>query len=491
MFEIAEIGNRLTKAAYKKSVESLRTSLLETQHELAKSKLALAVVIGGVEGSGKTEFVNRLLTWLDTRGVRTHAFWEPTDEERQHPPFWRFWRVLPPTGHTGLFLSSWYTSPIVDRAFKRVDDAELNEELDRIIAFERMLVQERVIVVKLWLHITKKEQGARLKSLEKDPQTRWRVTAMDWKFHKRYDRFRKVCERALRKTSTAEAPWQVVEATDRRFRDVTAGRVILDAMARRLAETKQGSNGSPKPDRPKPKPNNVLRRLDLARSLTEKQFDDELEPLQETLGRLARKLRKKERSLILAFEGPDAAGKGGAIRRITGAMDARLYRVDPVSAPSDEERSHPYLWRFWRELPGVGRVTIYDRTWYGRVLVERVEGFARPEEWSRAFAEINAFEEQLADFGTILLKFWIAISPEEQLRRFKSRRATPYKQYKITEDDWRNRDKWNAYEAAACEMIERTSTECAPWTLVEGEDKRWARIKVLQTIVERLDGELS
>jgi len=354
-----------------------------------------------------------------------------------------------------------------------------------------MLVQERVIVVKLWLHISKKEQGARLKALEKDPRTRWRVTAMDWKFHKRYDRFRKVCERALRKTSTAEAPWRVVEATDRRYRDATAGRIILEAMRRRLAEAGRNANGAPKPDRPKPKPNNVIRRLDLSRSLTKEKFEAELEPLQQTLGRLTRKLRKKGRSLILAFEGPDAAGKGGAIRRLTEAMDARLYRVDPVSAPSDEERAHPYLWRFWRELPGVGRVTIYDRTWYGRVLVERVEGFARPEEWGRAFAEINAFEEQLDEFGTILLKFWIAISPEEQLRRFKSRRATPYKQYKITEEDWRNRDKWNAYEAAACEMIERTSTDCAPWTLVEGEDKRWARVKILKTIVERLERELA
>jgi polyphosphate kinase 2 (PPK2 family) len=190
-------------------------------------------------------------------------------------------------------------------------------------------------------------------------------------------------------------------------------------------------------------------------------------------------------------EGPDAAGKGGVIRRITQSMDARLYRLMSVAAPTDEERARPYLWRFWRALPRVGRSTIYDRSWYGRVLVERVEGFAAAEEWRRAYGEINAFEEQLAGAGTIIRKFWIALSADEQLKRFKDRQVTPYKQYKITEEDWRNRAKWGAYEAAACDMIERTSTEHAPWVLVEGNDKLWARVKVMKTVVEALEKELN
>ena len=489
MFETAETGNALTKAAYKKAAESLRTRLIQAQHRLAASRFSLVVVIGGVEGAGKTEFANRLMAWLDTRGVQTHAFWTPTEEERERPPFWRFWRVLPASGHAGLFLTSWYTSPIVDRVFKRSHEAQLEEQLDRIVDFERMLAEENVIVAKLWFHIAKAEQGARLKALEQDPKTRWRVTAMDWKFHRKYGRFRKTCERALRKTNVAGAPWHVIEATDRRYRDVEAGRVLLDAMTERLQAAAQAPRAA-KPDRPKPAANNVLRRLDLSRSLSDKKFDRELEPLQEDLGRWTRKLRKEGRSLVLAFEGPDAAGKGGAIRRLTAAMDARLYQVNAVSAPTDEERAHPYLWRFWRRVPRLGLVAIFDRTWYGRVLVERVEGFARRDEWSRAYAEINEFEGQLVESGAILLKFWIAISPQEQLRRFKSRLATPYKQYKLTEEDWRNREKWDAYEAAACEMIERTSTDRAPWTLVEGEDKRWGRIKILRSIVERLKDEL-
>ena len=197
-------------------------------------------------------------------------------------------------------------------------------------------------------------------------------------------------------------------------------------------------------------------------------------------------MRDKGRSLILVFEGPDAAGKGGAIRRLTAAMDARDYRVMSVAAPTDEEKAHPYLWRFWRDLPAAGRVGIYDRSWYGRVLVERVEGFATEEEWQRAYAEINDFEEQQIGFGTVLIKFWLAISPEEQLRRFQDRETTPYKQYKLTAEDWRNRGRWDSYEAAACDMIERTSTEEAPWVLVEANNKEHGRIKVIHTVVRRL-----
>jgi polyphosphate kinase 2 (PPK2 family) len=201
-------------------------------------------------------------------------------------------------------------------------------------------------------------------------------------------------------------------------------------------------------------------------------------------------MQAAERSMILVFEGPDAAGKGGAIRRVTGALNAHIYRVISVAAPTDEELAHPYLWRFWRHLPRRGRVTIYDRSWYGRVLVERIEGFASSAEWRRAYSEINDFEEQLTEAGNIIMKFWIAITADEQLQRFQDRQTTPYKQYKLTEEDWRNREKWDAYEAAACDMVERTSTTHAPWTLVEGNDKQWGRVKVVETVSQRLREEL-
>ena len=295
----------------------------------------------------------------------------------------------------------------------------------------------------------------------------------------------RVAGQLLSHTNTAEAPWVIVEARDARYRNLTVARTLLEKLRQRLDRPSEPAFRKPEVDL-KPASVNVLNRLDLSKKLDEPEYEKKLLKYQGKLARLSRRLYDERRSLILVFEGPDAAGKGGAIRRLTAAMDARDYRVISVAAPTDEERAHPYLWRFWRHLPRRGRLTIYDRSWYGRVLVERVEGFATPEEWQRAYAEINAFEEQLTEFGTIVLKFWLALSPEEQLRRFREREETPYKQYKLTEEDWRNRDRWDSYEAAACDMIEKTSTEAAPWTLVEANNKEWARVKVLSTVTRHL-----
>jgi polyphosphate:AMP phosphotransferase len=487
MFESAEVGNRIDKRTFAREAPKVREALLKAQRDLAGAGFSVVIHIGGVEGAGKSETVNHLLAWMDARGIETHALWDATDEERERPFMWRFWRLLPATGRIGIFLGSWYTSPIIDRVFGRLSAAGLDQGLDRIVEFERMLSEENVLVVKLWMHLSKEAQEERLRTLESSRATRWRVRKLDWKFFRRYDDFRSVSEHALRRTGTAWAPWHIIEAEDERYRTLTASRAILAALNARLAASKERSRGKAAvPPLPRPSRPNVISRLDLHLTLTEKAYERKLEDLQADLNRLTRRLHDRRRSMILVFEGPDAAGKGGAIRRLTSCLDARLYQVISVAAPTDEERAHPYLWRFWRHLPRLGRVTIYDRSWYGRVLVERIEGFCAPRDWQRAYAEINAFEEQLADFGTVVLKFWLAIGADEQLRRFKDRETTPYKQYKITEEDWRNRRKWDAYEAAACDMIERTSTEAAPWIPVESNDKNWARIKVMKTIVKRL-----
>ncbi len=433
--------------------------------------------------------MNLLLEWLDARGIEVHALGEPSDEERERPPYWRVWRLLPPRGRLAFFVGSWYTSPIVERAFGDLGDSEFDEAMDRVVAFERMLSNERVLVLKFWLHLSKAEQRKRLRELEGDPKTRWRVTKQDWKFSKRYEEFREISETALRKTDTAEAPWHIVEATDKRYRNLAVARTILEKLEEVLERAKEKP---PKiePDVPKLEKPNIISRLDFRKRVDEKEYDEKLPRLQGKIAELTRRLHDANRGLLLVFEGPDAAGKGGAIRRLTQAMDARNYRVISVAAPTEEERAHPYLWRFWRHLPRLGRVTIYDRSWYGRVLVERLEGFCRKEEWQRAYSEINDFEAQLAEFGIVLIKFWLAISSVEQLRRFKDRQETPYKQYKIGPEDWRNRSKWDAYEAAACDMIERTSTRKAPWVLVEANDKPHARVKVLRSVVERLEKEV-
>jgi len=377
--------------------------------------------------------------------------------------------------------------PIVDRVFNRIGDAEFDQDLDRIVEFERMLCQEDTLVIKFWMHLSQQQQKKRLKELEKDPLQSWRVTKMDWKFFKKYDDFHRVSERAIRRTSTGEAPWYVVEAGDPHYRNLTVTRTILAALEERLAVVEARKTPKPAPELPKPKPINIINQLDLTKKLSDAQFDRQLLHWQGRINLKSRHLYEQKKSLILVFEGPDAAGKGGAIRRVTSAMDARNYEVISVAAPTDEEFARPYLWRFWRHLPRLGRVTIFDRSWYGRVLVERIEGFCAHQDWQRAYAEINSFEEQLVEFGTVLIKFWMTVSPEEQLQRFKDRETTPYKQYKLTEEDWRNREKWDAYVAAACDMIEQTSMENAPWVLVEANDKNHARIKVMKTVAQALE----
>jgi polyphosphate:AMP phosphotransferase len=428
---------------------------------------------------------------MDARGIQTHAFGQPSDEERERPRHWRYWRLLPPKGRMGIFFGSWYTEPILARVFGKTTDADLDLSLNNIVALERMLSQENVLVLKFWMHLSKAAQKKRLKALEADKQTRWRVSKQDWKFFKKYGRFRDVSEHAVRKTNTGEAPWRIINAADTHHRALEVTGTLLAELRRRLdiSAAKPKTARTP-PPLPKPAAVNIINSLDFGAELSDKDYKKQLAKHTARLGRLARHLYDENRSLIAVFEGPDAAGKGGAIRRLTGAMDARNYQVISVAAPTEEERARPYLWRFWRHLPRLGRVTIFDRSWYGRVLVERIEGFCSQAEWQRAYAEINSFEEQIARFGVAVVKFWLAISAGEQLRRFKDRQTTPYKQYKLTEEDWRNRAKWGAYEAAACDMVEKTSTELAPWILVEANDKQHARVKVVKSVCETIERAL-
>jgi polyphosphate:AMP phosphotransferase len=489
MFENAEIGRTVDEKTYEKRLARLRTELLAAQHALAATKLRLVVLIGGVEGGGKTEVARRLVDWMDARGLQVEAYGDESDEIAERPRYWRYWTTLPAAGRGALLIGAWYTRPIVTRALKEAGGAEFDQALDRVLAFEAMLTRESTALVKIWLHLSKKGQRRRLRDIEKDPATAWRVTKRDWEFAAKYGRFRKIAEHGLARTDAPGAEWAVIEATDRRSRDLTAGETVLAALRAALKHAAQPELPRA-PDRPRPPKVSLLTRLDLKSALNEKEYAHKLEKQQARVALLTRLLRKDRRSLICAFEGVDAAGKGGAIRRLLSAIDARNARVMSVAAPTDEERAHPYLWRFWRNLPRRGRTTIYDRSWYGRVLVERVEGFCAADDWKRAYGEICAFEEELSESGVIVCKFWLQITPEEQLRRFHARIRTPFKQYKLTEEDWRNRGKWDAYQAAALEMFEKTGTSAAPWTLVEAEEKRWARVKVLKTVADRLEEEL-
>ena len=493
MFESAELGHTIDKETFAAQVPALREALLQAQFDLSECKrFPVVIVIGGVDGAGKGETVNLLNEWMDPRHIQTYAFGAATDEEQSRPPMWRFWRSLPPRGKIGIFFGSWYTDPIIGRVSGAWKEGAFRRELEEVQRFEKMLADEGVLLLKFWFHLSKKAQKKRLKKLEGDARTRWRVTPQEWKNFKNYDGFRSVCEVALRETSTSWAPWLIVEGADARYRSLTVGKTLLHAMRARIDAPKAKAlpTVAPPVAAPAIDGRTVLHAVDLGRKADPATYADQLETLQGRLNLLSRNPKFQRRTLLLVFEGADAAGKGGAIRRITGALDARHYSIVPIAAPTEEERVQPYLWRFWRRLPSRGHVGIFDRSWYGRVLVERVEGFCSDADWLRAYQEINDFEEQLALGRYIVCKFWLHLSKEEQLRRFEERAATGFKKFKITDEDWRNREKWDAYEGAVCDMVERTSTDLAPWTLISAEDKRAARLDVLETVCARVEAGL-
>jgi polyphosphate:AMP phosphotransferase len=519
MFRTAELGQKVPKSEFNQREPVLRQALLEAQANLrVNSEFPVIILFAGVDGAGKGDTVNLLNEWMDPRWLLTRAFDAPSDEERDRPEYWRFWRNLPPKGHIGLFLSSWYSQPILRRVHDEDDQASFDDRLDRIMAFEKALADDGALILKFWMHLSHDAQKRRLKKLEKDPLTSWRVTEQDWDHWQIYDRFEAAAERTIMRTSTGTASWTIVEGVDPYYRSLTVGGIIRDEINRHLeelskrtllleemkaqrksdelekqisaAETSTGEADKPVDVLGPLSGATVLSSLDMSLHLLKSDYKKQLQECQARLNQLHRKALKKKISTIMLFEGPDAAGKGGAIRRVTAALDARHYQVIPIAAPTDEERAHHYLWRFWRHLSRAGRINIFDRSWYGRVLVERVEGFASEAEWKRSFAEINEFEEQLTDHGILLLKYWVHITKDEQLERFEARKQIPHKRWKLTEEDWRNRERWDDYEWAVNDIVEHTSTHSAPWVLVEGNDKRFSRIKVISTFCDRLEAML-
>ena len=532
MFAAAESIQAVDDEAFEREAMELRTALLVAQRELRDAGRAVVVIVSGVEGSRKSEVVNRLCEWLDARGVATHAFWDETDVERERPYYWRFWQRMPPRGTVGLMFGSWYTQPIVNRALGMSKEKEFERELAQIVSHETLLARDGTVFVKLWFHLSKKDQAKRLRDRGEAPAKKkdkkrakqegkkgdkkqdkqeseqkgkkgdkkkdkkdakaaegkkgWKLSPLLEQFAARYDDFALASERAIARTHTDLAPWHVIGASNRNHRDLAAGRALLSAL-------EQAATPVPRPaevELPPQEPGSVLDRVDLERRLSRAEYDEALEREQTRLNGLVWELRTSRRSCVAVFEGWDAAGKGGAIRRVAAPADARLYRVVPIAAPSDEERAQHYLWRFWRHVPGAGRLRIFDRSWYGRVLVERVEGFARPDEWLRAYEEINDFEAQLSGHGIGIAKFWLHLSKEEQLARFKRREEIPWKRHKITPDDWRNRERWDDYVDAIDDMVERTSTPLAPWSLIAGNDKRHARVEVVRILCDTIERTL-
>ncbi len=498
MFHTVSLGRTVGKEEFLERVPALRQGLLLQQSRLRDADFPVICLFAGVDGAGKLATTNLLNEWMDPRLLVTRAYSEPSDEESERPAFWRFWRDLPPRGRVGLFLSAWYSAPLVSHV-RTGDDKTLHRFLDEIVDLEQMLVADGALILKFWMHLDRRGQEKRFARLKKDPLQAWRVTEQGRANLEQYDRFIASAETIIHRTSTGTAPWHLVEGTDHRYRSLHVAGILHGALEARLSERALVAPTGPPPADAAPAPpvtppssdsRTLFDTLDLSVTLEQDDYKRRLKEARERMGLLHRRARERGISTLLVFEGMDAAGKGGAIRRITSALDARDCQVIPIAAPTDEERGHHYLWRFWRHLPRAGRLTVFDRSWYGRVLVERLEGYATEAEWRRAFAEIRTFEGELTDSGIVLLKFWLHISPDEQLRRFEERKATPWKAWKLTDEDWRNRARWTEYERAAHDMIERTSTRNAPWIVVEAVDKRYARVKTIEAVCERLERAL-
>jgi polyphosphate:AMP phosphotransferase len=497
MFEAAEADPCLTDQQAKPLEKKLRTALLKAQYaRLSKPSKAMLIVVAGIDGAGKGASVSLLNEWMDARHIRTLAFGKRTATEKAYPYFWRYWLALPEKGKTGIVFGSWYEPLLKEAAKKQPDQALIQAHAEAIRHFEAMLVQDGIQIIKLWYHLSEAAQSQRVKRFLADPNTVWRVRPADIKVKKKFDRLRNAGALALNLTHSENTPWSVIPSADENMRSIATAETVLACMRSRpttcshviaqqtpssVAQEPVAARIASRRSAP------TLQALDYNAQLSDDEYDDQLASWQSRLAKLAQGNVLNKHPLILVFEGQDAAGKGGSIRRITHALDARQFRAIPISAPSPEELAHPWLWRFWRALPRPGNVAIFDRSWYGRVLVERVEKYARPEDWQRAYAEINEFEAQLHRSGMHVVKFWLAITKDEQLKRFHEREASTFKSFKITPEDWRNRGKWNAYCQAADDMFAQTDTPTCPWHVLSANDKRHARVDVLQTIVEGME----
>jgi polyphosphate kinase 2 (PPK2 family) len=527
MLDQIDLDRSLSKREYNQLLPDLQARLYDLEQSVLERRLPVLIVFEGWAGTAKVRTISVITRRLDPRGVRVHPVTPPRTSETQYPWLYRFWLKIPSYGQVAIFDRSWYREILAQHTHGDDNMALWRARCEDAASFEQHLAADGAVLLKFWLHISRKEQGRRFERLLADKLTAYQVTDEDRWQHEHYQRVYSAAEDLLSRTDSGFAPWHVVPATDKYYTRVAVLRTIIGALEARLGRAavpldaaaqsaapddsggsfrRQHGNGyvglpavtslpalevAPAPSpAPGPEASGILARVDLTLKLDEKSYSRQKKRLQAQLHQHGLQVYHQRRPVVLVFEGWDAAGKGGAIQRLTEELDPRSYTVHAIAAPSGDDKVRHYLYRFWRRLPPRGTIAIFDRSWYGRVLVERVEGFARPDEWSRAYAEINEFERQLVDHGTIICKFWMHLSPEEQLRRFEERQNVPYKSWKLTDEDWRNREKWPQYEQATDEMLLRTSTPAAPWTIVESEDKRFARAKVLRTVVQRLEAEL-
>lgn len=477
----------------KKDIQLLNQQLGSLQRKTIQRKVPVIILFEGADGAGKGELINRLLQSLDPRGFKVYTMHSPSEESIYRPFLWRFWIRTPARGRITIFDRSWYRLLLDDRVNGDIADKQVPKVVREIKNFEQQLTDDGVVLIKVYLTISEEKQEERLTRLAKNPATSWRVTDKDWKRHELYDEYRAKMEEMIHLTHAKSAPWARIDSSHLKSANAELLRFVTHQLKvavdlkkkEKPAKVDSALGWIPRDQYPSP-----LDKADLSLALGKDKYRTRRNKLQDRLHNLEHELYLHRRPVVLVFEGWDAAGKGGAIRRLTKGLDPRGYEVIPVAAPNDLEKSHHYLWRFWTQFPKGGHIAIYDRSWYGRVMVERLEGFCSEKEWKRAYDEINETEEHWTNWGTILLKFWIHIDQDEQLSRFEAREANPNKRWKITDEDWRNREKWDRYKVAVEDMINLTNKPNAPWIIVEGNSKPYARVKVLETTVKAIERAL-
>lgn len=547
-FDVAPIS----KEEYKPVHDELVNKLVVLQQQAHSKGVGLVVLFEGWNGAGRGGRISDLLYELDARATSVHVAdkYDAKQAKAFHkmgqgvtgffPQMQQFWKALDMRGNMTIFDRGWYdiaASQIFNASSKEDPKEILARSVASFEAFEKQLFDDGYIVVKFFLHISKRTQAQRLRALGENEATSWRLEKGALKQVKAYDEYYRIFDELLSCTNFDHSQWMLVNSEDRRRCNMTIANTLVNALdqainggvdpeakaaaqkaqansaglvadvgedertrsaeeqsavregnellARKQAELAPlGSRFPIEPGYP------TLKGADYHLSLDQETYRRELKIEQKRLYELELEMYLKRVPLMIMFEGQDAAGKGGAIKRVAQALDARSYVIFPSPAPTRPELMHPFLWRYWTRLPKAGHVGIYDRSWYGRVLVERVEGFASPKEWARAYDEINEFERDLVDWGAILLKFWVEIDRDEQLARFNARASDPRKQWKITDEDWRNRDKYPQYREAVEDMFRLTSTEYAPWVILESNDKLYARIKTLKFINRALERRL-
>ena len=472
--------------------EELKTELKAAQAQLAgyqmkikEAKLPVMVIFEGWGAAGKGSIISRVIKNIDPRFFKVRTMAEPTAEEKRYPFLYRYMLEIPEAGKFTFFDTYWMEEIVNQLRDGELDEKDYRRRIRSINTTERSLTDNGYLVMKFFFHISKKEQKKRLDALLEDKNTSWRVNEDDLYENKHYDDFLDIYDQYLDDTNRSSAPWYIIDAKNKKWAELQVLHFLnqgIDtalknhALAAPILQNVFPLNSTP-----------LLKDVSLDdKTISDEEYDKELDRLQKELGELHNELYRKKIPVIIAYEGWDAAGKGGNIKRIASALDPRGYEVQPIASPEPHEKARHFLWRFWTRLPKDGHIAIFDRTWYGRVMVERLEGFCSENDWQRAYNEMNEFEKELADWGAVIIKFWVQIDNQTQLARFTDRQNTPEKQWKITEEDWRNREKWDLYEEAINEMLQKTNTTFAPWYILESNDKKYARIKALKIVTKAL-----